>query len=96
MQRVEQSVKAGLAWGNDAAIALQELLLSGHVLPHPSGNPGRKKKNRIDYINILSAFDIETTSLSDIKQAFMYVWQWHFINLETGENLTVYGRYWDE
>lgn len=96
MPRDGQLEKAGLAWGNDAVIALQDLLLSGHVLPHPSGNPGKKKKNRIDYINILSAFDIETTSLTDIKQAYMYIWQWHFVNLETGENLTVYGRYWDE
>ena len=96
MQLVDQSVKAGLVWGNEASFALQEILLSGTVIPHQAGNPGKKKKNRIDYINILSAFDIETTSLSDIEQSFMYIWQWHFVNMETGENLTIYGRYWDE
>lgn len=91
-----QSEKAGLAWGNEAANLLREMLLVAAVLPHPSGNPGRKKSKRIDYINVISAFDIETTSLPDIKQAFMYLWQWNFQSLETGERLTVYGRYWDE
>ena len=88
--------KAGRAWGNDTAFLLQDFLAACKVLPHPSGNPGRKKDKRIDYINALSAFDIETTSLQDIKQSFMYIWQWHFVNLETEESLTIYGRYWDE
>lgn len=86
----------GHAWGNEAAILLEGLLLEGTVLPHGKGNPGKRKSKQIDYINILSAFDIETTCLQDIQQSYMYIWQWHFVNIETGENVTIYGRYWSE
>lgn len=37
------------------------------------GNPARK--DRRDYIHNIAAFDIETTRIEDIEQAFMYVWQ---------------------
>lgn len=83
----------GLPWGIDAQMAVEEMLLESTVISRPSGNQG-KKKGPI-YRNILTAFDIETTSLPDIKQAFMYIWQWGFLNLETGEELAVYGRDWD-
>ena len=81
-------------WGHEAKISLEELLLSGHVLPREKGNQGKKQK--ITYFNILSAFDIETTALQDIQQSFMYIWQWHFVNIETEDSITIYGRYWDE
>ena len=60
------------------------------------GNRGRKKKNLPTYVDLLSAFDIETTSLPEDKQAFMYVWQWAFELLETGEIIAIYGRTWEE
>ena len=83
-------------WGSTARRELRLLLSNAKVIPHPSGNPGRKKSKQIDYINILSAFDIETSALLDIQQSIMYVWQWHFIDMDTEQCVTVYGRYWDE
>ncbi len=86
----------GIEWGSEAKIYLEELLLNAHVIPCGRGNKGRKKEKRPTYIDVLSAFDIETTSLPDIKQAFMYIWQWHFVSLDNDESLTIYGRYWDQ
>lgn len=86
----------GLRWGLDARISLEGLLLESKILPIGRGNKGRRKDKRMDYINILSAFDIETTSLSEIKQSFMYIWQWYFISLESGADVLIYGRTWDE
>ena len=86
-----------LSWGPKAKIELEELLLDAKVLSRGSGNPGKRKSKQIEYINLLSAFDIETTALQDIQQSVMFVWQWHFISLEDiAQNLTVYGRYWEE
>lgn len=84
----------GRAWDEDARINLQMFLEQYRILPRPRGNRGTK--NKTQYINILSAFDIETTTLSNIKQSFMYLWQWAFYNLETEEFFTVYGRTWEE
>lgn len=52
------------------------------------GNPGRKNPPAL--IDMVCAFDIETTYLPDIEQSFMYVWQFQF-----GE-YTIIGRTWDE
>lgn len=56
----------------------------------PIISKGRKKGSR-DYINIVCAFDIETTRLKDIEQAFMYIWQFQF-----GNDITIIGRTWYE
>lgn len=53
------------------------------------GNP--RSRQRIKYWDILTAFDIETTRISEIEQSVMYVWQWAF-----GPELVVMGRTWDE
>lgn len=55
------------------------------------GNP--KSKDKITYLNIVTAFDIETSRLQDIEQSIMYVWQWHF---GPPLNYTVIGRTWKE
>lgn len=86
----------GIAWGHDAKIAVEEIILESSVIPCGRGNKGKKKTHRPEYINVLSAFDIETTSISEIKQAIMYIWQWHFTNMDTGYSVTVYGRTWAE
>ena len=86
----------GQEWGIDARIELERMILDSALLPPPSGNRGRSKKYKYLYRSVLSAFDIETTSLSEIKQSFMYVWQWSFHDMQTGEWLTVYGRTWEE
>lgn len=55
----------------------------------PRGNPhGRKKKK---YVNAVCAFDIETTTLDDVQQAIMYIWQF-----QLDETVTVIGRTWEE
>lgn len=41
------------------------------------------------YKNILTAFDIETTRITEIDQSVMYVWQWAF-----GADKVVIGRTW--
>lgn len=58
------------------------------TLKNPRGNPAGNKRN---YMAILTAFDIETTSIEDISQSFMYIWQWQF-----STEVTVIGRYWEE
>lgn len=50
-----------------------------------------RKKSSKNYIDIVTAFDIETTRLPDIEQSFMYIWQFQF-----GERQTVTGRTWEE
>lgn len=52
------------------------------------GNPHGKNKN---YKDIITAFDIETTTLPDIEQNFMYIWQ-----MQIGTDLTIIGRTWAE
>lgn len=59
------------------------------VQKRTSGNPSGKGK--VAYKDIITAFDIETTRLTDIEQSIMYVWQWQF-----GDGLTIVGRTWAE
>lgn len=51
----------------------------------------KNKKGGKDYLNIVCAFDIETSRLKDIEQSFMYIWQFQF-----GKDLTIIGRTWKE
>lgn len=53
------------------------------------GNQGTKSRQA--YKDLVTSFDIETTSLQEIRQSFMYVWQWAF-----GPELVVMGRTWEE
>lgn len=57
-------------------------------LANRRGNPAGKKRK---YLDLITAFDIETTLLDDIQQSIMYIWQWQF-----GPEVTVIGRTWDE
>lgn len=50
----------------------------------------RYKRNKKQYLNVICAFDIETTRLIEIEQSIMYIWQVQF-----GEH-TIIGRYWEE
>lgn len=59
------------------------------VQKRSAGNPGSRRK--VKYLDIISAFDIETTRLVEIEQAIMYVWAWQF-----GKEYTVIGRTWEE
>lgn len=50
-----------------------------------------RKRKKIKYIDMVCAFDIETTNIDKYKQAIMYIWQF-----QAGQKWTVYGRTWDE
>lgn len=54
----------------------------------PKGNPGGRIKNT--YKDMITAFDIETTTIEEIEQAVMYIWQWQL------DDVTVIGRTWHE
>ena len=61
--------------------------LKGLEILRTHGNSKQQKR----YINIISAFDIETTNLPDIPQNVMYIWQ-----MQIGKDTTIVGRYWFE
>lgn len=50
-----------------------------------------KARKKVKYIDLVCAFDIETTNIDKYRQAVMYIWQ-----LQLGEKWTVYGRTWEE
>lgn len=58
-------------------------------LPAPKGNRGGNKHKK--YMDVVCAFDIETSRLADIEQSVMYVWQF-----QIGLEYTVIGRTWTE
>ena len=61
----------------------------------PVLSPGRgrrsKRKAGRKYLDLVCAFDIETTRLPDIEQSIMYIWQFQVDGV-----CTVIGRTWDE
>ena len=59
------------------------------LVKRKAGN--QRTRKRIQYKDLITAFDIETTRLQDIEQSIMYVWQWQF-----GDEYTVVGRTWDQ
>lgn len=59
------------------------------ALKRGRGNKGRK--NAPVYKDIVTAFDIETSTIPAITQSFMYVWQW-----QIGTICTVMGRTWKD
>lgn len=70
--------------------------LLGEIEPLPHRRGVRAKGDKRKYLRWLSAFDIETTNIREIKQAVMYVWQWHFMALDGKTNETIIGRTWDQ
>lgn len=59
------------------------------LVKRKAGN--QRTRKRIQYKDLITAFDIETTRLEDIEQSIMYVWQWQF-----GDDYTVVGRTWEQ
>lgn len=57
---------------------------------HRSYDVGHHKDD-IRYLDIITAFDIETTRLKDIEQSILYIWQWHFDGIGC-----CIGRTWQE
>lgn len=54
-----------------------------------TANAGTRKGRR--YLDLVTAFDIETSPIPGMEEAGMYIWQWQF-----GLQYTVMGRTWDE
>lgn len=50
-----------------------------------------RKKNSRNLLDVICAFDIETSNLMDIEQNIMYIWQ-----LQIGPDYTIIGRTWEE
>lgn len=48
------------------------------------------RRTKLNYLDIVTAFDIETTNIPDLRQSVMYIWQW-----QIGPDYTVIGRTWD-
>ena len=57
---------------------------------------GEAVKVVIERVNAIAAFDIETTKIPGEEHSVMFIWQFHFMNLDTNENYTVLGRKWEE
>ena len=66
----------------------EEVFKDVRTIKRKRGNPHKKVKH---YRNIITGFDIETTTLPDIEQAFMYIWQF-----QIGRDVTVIGRSWTQ
>lgn len=65
------------------------------LLKRPAGNPSRRGKNKRRYKDLITAFDIETTSIDEIRQSVMYIWQWCFF-WDDENYFVVIGRTWSE
>ena len=59
------------------------------ILKRRRGNPATKK-TEYRYLDIITAFDIETTNDLEAQQAYMYIWQYQF------GSYTIIGRTWEE
>ena len=60
------------------------------VLPVGKGRRTKAKKG-VRYMDMVCAFDIETTRLEEMEQSIMYIWQFQIDSL-----CTVIGRTWEE
>lgn len=66
-----------------------QTVLNADLIRNRVGNPAMR--SRPNYIDLVTAFDIETTRLEDIEHSIMYVWQWQF-----GLDCLIMGRTWEE
>lgn len=58
------------------------------ILHRRRGNQGKRKLYK--YLDVITAFDIETTNDPETEQSFLYIWQFQI------GGWTVCGRYWSE
>lgn len=76
-------------------IDITSLICNASILKRGTGQ--RAGKDRRDYIDIISGFDIETTRIEKIDNSVMYIWQWSFYSLKNNSFIaTIYGRTWKE
>ena len=67
---------------------LKTLFADIKPLPQKRGRPGKYNRH---YMDVITAFDIETSTLPDREQAIMYIWQF-----QIGPDLTIIGRHWQQ
>lgn len=60
------------------------------LLKKRRGNQSKKKEKQRNYLDLVTAFDIEITRIPGMEQSVMYIWQWAF------EDTVVVGRTWDD
>lgn len=65
------------------------LITKTELQAKPKGNQGGRRK--IYYKNLICAFDIEASTIKEIEQSIMYIWQCQIDNY-----CTVIGRTWEE
>lgn len=72
-------------------IPVDDLINTLEIVQRKKG--ARKRKNEKEYLDIVTAFDIETTTIKidDHSQSFMYIWQF-----QLGPDYTIIGRTWSE
>lgn len=51
---------------------------------------GKGVKSKKRYLDVVTAFDIETTNIDEIRNSIMYIWQFQIMNI------TVIGRRWED
>lgn len=79
---------------SDFSIDLLKWVGQARIQVHRKYPKDRHTQEKIRYADIVTAFDIETSTYEDPEegpQGFMYIWQW-----QLGEIATVFGRTWDE
>lgn len=59
------------------------------IPPQKRKQGNQSSSQKYYYKDIITAFDIETSTILEIQQAVMYIWQWQF-----GPDITVIGRTW--
>lgn len=65
-------------------INVKDILSKYDKLKKKRGNPGGKNKR---YIDCVCAFDVETSTIWEVEQSFVYLWQFSFNN-----DFVIYGR----
>ena len=82
----------------DRAVYTMENLPAADILAEGlqlvSHKRGRRKKRDTEYIDIVCAFDTETTTIyldDGTPHSFVYIWQYQF-----GPHYTITGRTWEE
>lgn len=69
---------------------VQEFAKQLKKLEPPATIKAKRYARKRYYMDIVCAFDIETTYIPEIGQSVMYIWQF-----QLGEEITIIGRTWE-
>lgn len=65
------------------------LISLAETLTRPVGN--QRTRKRREYIDLVCAFDIETSYIKELDANVLYIWQF-----QVDEIVTIYGRTWEQ